>query len=179
MQLIRAGDIMEEAGKATILRLLNIVAGKAPIPHGVELLAQDVVIHMDGHTFQGINSWALWISYLRSRSRVAGLDVEVERLVTGADGTITAHGRWKAMRRGKIAFSRDLRVRYRVVDGVVVEIWTTRINYAFPVGPMMDSRPGHLLVMLHAYLWAKKAGVPNLCNAPSHTLTAREELATA
>ena len=161
---------MEDSGKTTILRLLQIVAGKAPIPHGAALVARDVVIHMDGYTFCGINTWANWITYLRTRNRVAGLDVEIDRLVTAADGTITAHGRWRAHQRGKEVFSRNLRVRYRVVDGVVVEIWTTRLNYAFPVGRMMDTHAGHLLVMLHVYLWAKKAGVPDLSGGPAATM---------
>ncbi|MGV3724069.1 MAG: hypothetical protein ACO1SX_24520 [Actinomycetota bacterium] len=158
---------MEDVGKATILRLLRIVAGKAPIPHGVEVLAQDVVIHMDGHTFSGINTWAAWITYLRTRNRVSDLDVVVDRLVGNADGTITAHGRWKARRQGKEVSSADLRVCYRVVEGVVVEIWTTRTNYSFPVGPFMDSSAGHLLIMAHVFFWAKNSGVPDLRVLPA------------
>ena len=174
---------MEDASKTTILRLLRIVAGETPISHGVELLAQDVVIHMDRHTFQGINTWAAWISYLRTRSRVADLDVMVERLVNNADGTITAHGRWKASRHGVEVFSQDLRVDYKVADGVVVEIRTTRTNYAFPVGPLMASRIGHLLVMLHVFFWAKGSGVPDLrtsssgASRPAPALMACEEAA--
>ena len=158
---------MEEANKATIFRLLQIVAGKTPIPHGVELIAQDVVIHMDGHTFYGINTWANWLSYIRTRSRVADLDVEVDRLVSNVDGTITAHGRWKARQHGEEIFSREVWARYRVVDGVVVEIWTTRTNYTFMVGPIMCSRAGHLLIMLHVFFWAKSSGVPDLRTFPA------------
>jgi hypothetical protein len=149
---------MEEASKATISRLLGIVAGKAPIPHGVELMAQDVVIHMDEHTFYGINTWANWISYLRTRNRVEDPELEVDRLVSNTDGTITAHGRWKARHQGELIFSSEMSARYRVVDGIVVEVWTTRTNYAFVVGPMMRSRAGHLLIMLHVHFWAKGSG---------------------
>lgn len=169
---------MEEAGKATISRLLQIVAGKTPIPHGVELVAQDVVIHMDQHTFQGINTWATWISYIRTRSRVADLDVEVDRLVSGVDGTITAHGRWKARRQGEEVFSREVWARYRVVDGVVVEIWTTRTNYAFMLGPIMRTRAGHLLVMLHVFFWAKNSGVPDLRTSPALVTAAAQALSS-
>lgn len=153
---------MEEAGTTTISRLLRIVAGKTPISHGVELIAQDVVIYMDGHTFRGINTWATWLHYIRTRSRVADLDVEVDRLVSNADGTITAHGRWKARQQGKEVFSSEVWARYRVVDGVVVEIWTTRTNYAFMVGPIMRTRAGHLLIMLHLFFWAKNSGALDL-----------------
>ena len=158
---------MEEAGKATISRLLRIVAGKTPIPHGVELMAQDVVIHMDRDTFYGINAWANWLSYLRTRSRVADLDVEVDRLVSNEDGTITAHGRWKARRQGEVIFSREVSARYRVVDGIVVEIWTTRTNYVFVLGPIMRTRAGHLLIMLHVFFWAKSSGRLDLRTSPA------------
>jgi hypothetical protein len=158
---------MEEAGKTTISRLLRIVAGKTPIPHGVELMAQDVVIHMDGHTFYGINTWANWLSYLRTRSRVADLDVEVDRLVSHGDGTITAHGRWKARRQGEEVFSREVWARYRVVDGIVVEIWTTRANYVFVLGPLMRTRVGHWLVMLHICFWAQGTRRLDLRTSPA------------
>ena len=158
---------MEDAGQTTILRLLQIVAGKTPIPHGVELIAQNVVIHMDGHTFRGINTWANWFSYIRTRSRVTDLDVEVDRLVGNGDGTISAYGRWKGTEQGQEVFSEEVWARYRVVDGMVVEVWTTRTNYAFMLGPLMCCRTGHLLIMLHLYFWAKKAGVPDLRTAPA------------
>lgn len=158
---------MKEAGTATISRLLRIVAGDAPISHGVELIAQDVVIHMDGHTFHGINAWAVWISYIRTRGRVTEPDVEVERMECHADGTITARGRWRARQQGMEVFSKGVWARYRVVDGVVAEIWTTRTNYAFLVGPMMNSFFGHLLVMLHLFFWIKNSGVPDLRTTPA------------
>jgi hypothetical protein len=179
------GATMEEAGKTTISRILRIVAGDAPIPHGVDLIAQEVVIHMDGHTFTGINTWANWISFLQTRNRVSGLDVEVETMVRNADGTITASGRWKAQKQGQVVFSKQVAARYRVVDGVVVEIWTTRSNYAFIVGPLMRTRIGHLLVMLHVFFWSKSSGVPDLRTAPisltssAATFTHCEESAAA
>ena len=158
---------MEAAGEKTILQVLQIVAGKAPIPHGVEHIAQDVTIHMNGHTFRGINTWANWISYIRTRGRVSDLEVEVGDLVTHEDGTITARGRWKAQCRGKEVFSKEISARYRVVDGIIAEIWTTRTNYAFMVGPMMYCCAGHLAVMLHVFFWAKMFGVPDLRTSAS------------
>jgi hypothetical protein len=167
---------MEEAEKATISRLLGIVGGKSPVPHGAGLVAQDVVIHMDRHTFHGINTWAAWITYLRTRSRVADLDVEVDRLVSNSDGTITAHGRWKARRRGEVVYSRDVWARYRVVDGIVAEIWTTRTNYAFMVGPLMRCCVGHLLIMLHVFFWARMADVPDLRTSPAAAAASTQAL---
>jgi hypothetical protein len=158
---------MEAAAKTTINRVLRIVAGDAPIPYGVELIAQDVVIHMDGHTFTGINTWANWISYIQTRNRVSDLDVMVESMAANPDGTITAIGRWKARQLGQQVFSKEVSARYRVENGVIIEVWTTRTNYAFMVGPLMQSRLGHLLVMLHVFFWAKNSGVPDLRLAPA------------
>jgi hypothetical protein len=170
---------MEDAGKTTILRLLGIVAGKAPIPHGVEVMAQDVVIHMDAHTFRGINTWANWISYIRTRNRVEGPDLQIESMVTNEDGTITARGRWRAQRQGEEHFSREIWARYRVVNGKVVEVWTTRTNYSFLVGPLMGNSAGHLLIMLHVFFWAKNSGGTDLSTAvvasPAQTLNPLEE----
>ncbi|MFN3648158.1 MAG: nuclear transport factor 2 family protein [Armatimonadota bacterium] len=158
---------MEEAGKTTISQLLGILAGKTPISRGAELIAHDVVIHMDGHTFYGINTWATWLHYIRTRNRVTDLSVELDRMVTHSDGTITARGRWKGRQRGEEIFSSEVAARYRVVDGRVVEIWTTRSNYVFMVGPLMQTRPGHWLIMLHVYFWGKQASGPDLQAIPA------------
>lgn len=144
---------MEHDGKATISRLMGILAGKTPISHGVELIGQDVVAHMDGITFRGINTWANWIRYIQTRDRVTDLDLEVDQFVTNDDGTITATGRWKGRSQGRQIFSRDLWARYRLQDGVIVEIWTTRTNYEFMLGPFMRSRAGQFYFMLHVYFW--------------------------
>jgi hypothetical protein len=149
---------MEDTGKATVSRLMGILAGKTPIPDGVEIIAQDVVSHMDGFTFSGINTWANWLRYIRTRSRVAELDLQVDRLVANDDGTISAYGRWKALDRGTQIFSKEVWARYRVRNGKVIEIWTTRTNYVFMLGPIMRSRVGLMLIMLHVYFWGKATG---------------------
>ena len=108
---------MDEAGKATVSRLIEFLAGRAPISQAPEIMAQDVVSHMDGHTFRGINTWANWLCYVRTRSRVGSPDLETDRLVTNADGTVTAHGRWKGRKDGEPVLSPEVWARYRVVDG--------------------------------------------------------------
>jgi hypothetical protein len=162
---------MEDTGTATIDRLMGILAGTTPLSHGVEIIAQDVVIYMDGHTFRGINTWAAWLHYMRIRSRVADFDVQVDELVTNADGTISAYGRWKGQVKGSPVYSPPVWAHYRVVEGKVVEIWTTRTNYVFMLGPLMRTQAGHLLIMLHLFFWAKTAGGPDLRTAAAVTTT--------
>lgn len=148
---------MEEMSRETLWHLMGILQGRNPISSGVEIIAQDVVSHMDGYTFRGINTWANWIRYIRARSRVEELDLEVHRFETHEDGTITARGRWKAQQNGRPIHSKPVWARYRVVDGKIVEIWTTRYNYAFMLGPMIHNRVGHLGFMIHVFFWGKSA----------------------
>jgi hypothetical protein len=147
-----------DSGKATVSRLIEILAGKTPISRAPEIMAPDVLSHMDGYSFRGIDTWAVWLSYIRTRSRVAGPDLEVGRLVVNEDGTITAYGWWKTLRNGETVLSPEVWACYRVVDGKVVEIWTTRANYVFILGPIVGTRLGLLLVMLRLFVWSKTAG---------------------
>jgi hypothetical protein len=166
---------MDEAGKATVSRLIEILAGRAPMSQAPQLLAPDVVSHMDGHTFSGIDTWAAWLSYVRTHSRVGPPDLETGRLVTDEDGTVTAYGRWIGRENGERVLSGEIWARYRVVDGKVVEIWTHRGNYVFLLGPSVGTSFGLLLVMLRVFLWSKTVGRPELgAEAPAPGRSGRE-----
>ena len=149
---------MDEAGTATVSRLIEILAGRASIAQAPEVVAPDVLSHMDGFSFRGIKTWANWLSYVRTQSRVGSPDLEADRLVTNEDGTVTAYGRWKAQHNGETSLSDEIWARYRVVDGKIVEIWTHRDNYVFLLGPVMRSRAGLVLVMLRVFIWSRTAG---------------------
>ena len=158
---------MDEAGKVTVSQLIEILAGRTPIAQAPAIMATDVVSHMDGYTFRGINTWANWLSYVRTRSRVGAPDLETDRLVANEDGAITAFGRWKGRQDGEPALSREVWARYRVVDGKVVEIWSTRGNYIFILGPLMRTRVGLLLVMLRVFFWSRISGRLDLHSQPA------------
>jgi len=147
-----------EAKRATIARLMTILAGKTPIPEGQEFISQDVVAHMDGLTYQGINVWAHWISFLRTRNRVQQLDLKVSRIVANDDGTISAFGCWHALHRGKPVVSAEGTARYRFENGKIVEIWTTRFNYLLIFGPQLRSRAYMYLVLGYLYFWKRMPG---------------------
>jgi hypothetical protein len=153
---------MDDAGQAIVSRLIEILAGRAPISQAPQIVARDVVSHVDGYTFRGINTWAKWLSYVRARSRVGAPDLETDRLVTNEDGTVTAYGRWKGRKDGEPVLSPEVWARYRVVDGKVFEIWTTRANYVFLLGPIMRTPAGLLLVMLKVFFSSRMSGRPDL-----------------
>jgi hypothetical protein len=89
----------------------------------------------------------------RSRG-VEDLNVEVERLETGADGIITAFGGFTAGSGGTSA-PRGGSARYRVVDGRIVEIWTSRWNYEVIFGRKVRHALSWLLVLVRMALWRR------------------------
>ena len=128
----------EETNRATIARLTTILSGELPIEAGKEIIAPDVVANVDGWQFEGINVWANWIHYLRTRGRVARPTLLVDELAVHPDARVTLRGRWQGMRDGRIATSKPGAATYRLENGRIVEIWSTRSNYAFLCGAHVE-----------------------------------------
>jgi hypothetical protein len=144
-----------ETNCAIVAKLMTILGGDTPIEAGVELLSPKVVAHVDGWRFEGINVWANWIQYLRMRGRLAEPTLVVDRIETNPDATVTALGRWVGTRDGRRMSSQPCRARYRMQEGRIVEIWSTRRNYAFLCGRHLDYRVGLALELLRARRWKK------------------------
>lgn len=148
---------MSEDNTEVVRRLLDVLAGKTPVSQGALLIDRNVVSHLDGYTAHGIAAWAKWLSFIRSRSRVSQLDLTCDRITVNADQTITPYGRWVANRNGTRVVSDEVSATYRIENGKVVEIWTTRTNYLLIFGPMMRYRLGCLLVLLRSMAWSRTA----------------------
>jgi len=138
--------------EAVVVRLLASIGSDAPAAAVVHLLAPDVICHMDRFTVRGADAWVDWVEFLRSR--VGHLSVEVERLDTGADGIITAFGGLTTGSGGASAPGEGS-ARYRVVDGRIVEIWTSRWNYEIIFGPKVHHPLRWLLVLVRMALWRR------------------------
>ena len=136
---------------------MTILSGDTAIEAGVDILSPDVVAHVDGWRFEGINVWANWIRYLRTRGRLTEPTLVVDRLEMNPDATVTAHGRWACRRDGHLTTSRPCLARYRVAEGRIVEIWSTRRNYAFLCGRHVEYRIGLALELLRARRWKQTA----------------------
>ena len=157
-----------ERNRATVTRLIDILSGKSPIERGVELIAPDVVANVDGWRFEGINVWANWILYLHTRGRVDGLTLFVDQVAVNDDGTVTVRGCWSAMQGERRVFSKSCSARYRLEHGRIVEIWSTRRNYAFVCGAHTESRAGFAVELLRAWWWKTQAPQLDLtCSVPA------------
>ena len=146
-----------ERNRATVTRLLDILSGNSPIESGVDLIAPDVVANVDAWRFQGINVWANWIQYLRTRGRVEALTLFVDRIEVESDATVAVRGCWSAMRGEHRVFSKSCSARYRLENGRIVEIWSTRRNYAFICGAHAERHAGFAVELLRAWWWKKRA----------------------
>ena len=146
-----------ETNRAAVTAVMAILSGAAPIESGADLFAPDVVCNVDGWRFQGINVWANWIQYVRTRGRVTGLTVLLDELVVETDGTVTARGRFSGMRGGRRLISKPCAARYRLVDGRIVEVWSTRLNYAFMCGSHLWCHVGFVIELLRASRWKSRA----------------------
>jgi len=146
-----------ERNRATVTRLIDILRGESPIESGADLIAQDVVANVDSWRFEGINVWANWIRYLRTRGRLDALTLFVDQVVTHDDSTVTVRGCWSAMRGEHRVFSKLCSARYRLENGRIVEIWSTRRNYAFICGAHVEHRTGFAAELLRTWWWKMRA----------------------
>ncbi|HEX2205778.1 MAG TPA: nuclear transport factor 2 family protein [Longimicrobium sp.] len=145
-----------EANRATVARLMTILGGQTPIEAGAEFIHPDVVANFDGWRFQGIDLWANWIRYLRTRPGIADLRLVMERIEANPNGTVTACGRWHALRHGRPVVSNLGVATYRFEAGRIVEIWTTRRNYLLLFGPYLKYRWGLVWTLYRMSVWKRR-----------------------
>ena len=141
------------ADEALVARLLAVIDGQAPMTDAPRLLTPDVTCHMDSYTVQGVDVWCDWLEFIRSRS-TERLRVHVERYVTNADGTITAFG---CLRRASEVLATPCQgeARYRIENGRIAEIWTSRGNYEIIFGAKVRHPLTWLLVLLELAVWRR------------------------
>lgn len=148
---------VEETNRATVARLTTILSGELPIQAGSEIIAPDVAVYVDGWQFEGINVWANWIDYLRTRDRVADPTLLVDELEVRPDARVTVRGRWQGVRDGCVATSKPGEATYRLSEGRIVEIWSTRSNYAFLCGAHLTYNWGFALELMRSQWWRLRA----------------------
>lgn len=141
------------ADEALVVRLLAVISGEAPLAEAEQLLAPDVISHMDQWTVRGITVWYDWLEFLLSKVE-GNVTVVLDRLVTREDGTITAYGN---LRTANAPFSsrQEHQATYRLENGRIVEVWTTRGNYEMIFGPKVRHPVRWLLVLLEMAIWRR------------------------
>jgi hypothetical protein len=141
------------ANEARVVRLLAVISGVAPMAEAGQLLAPDVICHMDRWTVRGITVWYDWLEFLRWKVK-GDVTAELDRLVTREDGTITAYGNLRTAN-APCASRQEHQATYRLEDGRIVEVWTTRGNYEMIFGPKVRHPVRWSLVLLEMAIWRR------------------------
>ena len=85
------------------------------------------------------------------------LTLFVDRITVENDDTVTVRGCSSAMRGPHRVFSKSCSARYRLENGRIVEIWSTRYNYAFMCGAHVEHHAGFAAELLRAWWWKSRA----------------------
>ncbi|HEX9940755.1 MAG TPA: nuclear transport factor 2 family protein [Thermoanaerobaculia bacterium] len=135
---------MTSEQQRVVEELLNVMSGESEVSGFDRLLAQDLVLHLEGRTFGGAEGMKAFLTF--ARRRIPGLSIVCSRIVDNDDGTITLHGHWTGERGGRRIRSDEVSATYRIERGAVVEVWTKRSNYEFFFRRLARSWAGFWLV---------------------------------
>jgi hypothetical protein len=148
-----ASPASRSAEEALIARLLAVISGEAPMADAEQILAPDVISHMDQWTVRGTAVWYDWLEFIRSKT-TGGVTAELERVVSNADGTITAYG-WLRAKGSPLSTRQENHATYRFEGGRIAEVWTTRGNYEMIFGPKVRHPVRWLLVLVEMAVWRR------------------------
>ena len=137
--------------EALVARLLDVIGGHAPMADALEVLSPELVSHMDEWTVRGTDVWFDWLDFIRYRAG-GQLRLDVDRIRTNPDGTITAFG-WLTVGDGRTR--QENYAIYRLEGGRIAEIWTTRGNYEMIFGAKVRHRLTWLLVLVEMAIWRR------------------------
>ena len=141
------------ADEALVARLLAVISGEAPMAEAEQILAPDVISHMDRWTVRGTAVWYDWLEFIRSKTP-RGVTAELDRMVSNGNGTVTAYG-WLRTRGSPLSTRQENHATYRFEGGRIAEVWTTRGNYEMIFGPKVRHPVRWLLVLVEMAVWRR------------------------
>ena len=146
---------MTEKDKATLNLLVGILEGNKDISVADKILPPVTLTHLDNYNFEtSIEAWQAWWIFLKEKGRASNVSGGCTEMKQNADGTYTLVGEWTGEYQGKPVVSDPISATYRIRDGKIVEIWTTRKNYIFFFS-IIRYRFGLWVVLLYLFLWRR------------------------
>ena len=132
-----------------VIRLLGVPKGEGSIESGERIVAEDIVMHMDGFTTKGRSNWKKFIKYFRYRSQ--GLHFILERTAAGIENDVVTFMGLASTNNTKI--NCKVTSRFRLENDQVVEIWTHRSNYTTVFGNNFTGDIGFFVTGIRGFLW--------------------------
>ena len=146
---------MTEKDKTTLNDLVSILQGTKDISEADKILPPVIATHMDHYYFDtSIEAWKTWWTFLKEKGRVSNVSGTCTEMKQNADGTYTLVGGWTGEHQGQPVVFEPISATYRIRDGKIVEIWTTRKNYIFFFS-IIRYRVGLWVVLLYLFLWRR------------------------
>lgn len=144
---------MSEKDKATLNHLVGILQGNKGLSEADQILPPVMSAYLDNyHIDITLESWKVWWEFLKEKGRVSNVSGNCTEMKQNADGTYTLVGEWTGEYQGQPVVSAPISATYRIRDGKIIEIRTTRMNYIF-FFPIMRYHVGFWLVCLYVFFW--------------------------
>ncbi len=157
----RADDPREERGavdmsdaeatcRETVRALLDVAGGVGEVREAEHFLDERVRMHLDGLHVRGRRKWRAFLTYVRHRRVMAGLQLRCERIVVLGD-VATYHGSWWGLGGARSVGRVTARFRFRGTR--IVEIWSCRENYVPLFGEQFRGSCGFWLTAVRGGVW--------------------------
>lgn len=146
---------MTEKDKATLNHLVSILQGNKDVSEADKILPPVTITNLDNYKFEtSVEAWQAWWIFLKERGRASNVSGGCSEMIENEDGTYTLIGEWTGEQQGKPVLSDPISATYRIRDGKIVEIWTTRKNYIFFFN-IIRYRVGFWIIVLYFSLWRR------------------------
>jgi len=146
---------MTEKDNAILNHLVALLQGNKDISEADKVLPPVMHSHLDNYEFDtSIEGWQAWWIFLKGKGRVSNVGCTCTEMKKNADGTYTLVGEWTGEQQGKPVVSDPISATYRIRDGKIVEIWTTRKNYIFFFS-IIRYRIGFWVLLSYFFLWRR------------------------
>ncbi len=138
--------------------LVRVVGGALPRRQADRIIDRDVRIHMDAAEHLALAIWYKWIHLLRVCGRLSDLQMTDIQISMEAENPciVVLSMRWTGLDRSsglRRTSDRAPGVRYRLHQGRIVEIWTSKANYPFVFGNWITYRLGYRAFLGWAILY--------------------------
>lgn len=144
--------IKKENPMEKVTLLFKIVSGRKDVEFVNEVLAQDVLIDVDGQRFSGIETWKTWIGFLRSIPWISEIEVIPNHMRVDGDWIVVS-ANWHGIRRGRRGVSNECVASYKVSRGYITEIRTKGVNYAFFFTNGIKYRVVFMGILFYVWVW--------------------------
>lgn len=138
----------------TVIFLFEIVSGRKDAELIDTVLAQDILIYIDGQCFSGIEPWKTWICFLISRPWISKIEIIPNHMRADGDWVVVS-ANWHGIRRGKRVVSNECVASYKVSRGYITEIRTKRVNYTFFLTNGIKYHVVFMGVLFYVWVWKR------------------------